>query len=215
MGRTVSTQTYSTLFQVQSAKGRVIFRLPLIVGFFVYQYAKLRMLQFYYDFVLKFVDRADFELCQMDTDSLYMGITAESFDDLVRPELKAQYELEKANWLVTGPDSKRTPGLVKFEFEGKGIIALCSKTYYCWGDDGDKKSHKGLQKSSNNAHLTRELYEQVLEAGGTFKGSGINKGFRMQDGMLMRYDQVRDGLSYMYVKRKVLEDGISTAPLDI
>ena len=32
-------------------KSVVKYTLPLHIGFFVYQYAKLRMLQFYYDFV--------------------------------------------------------------------------------------------------------------------------------------------------------------------
>ena len=28
---------------------------------------------------------------------------------------------------------KRTPGLFKVKWKGKGIIGLCSKTYYCFG----------------------------------------------------------------------------------
>ena len=28
---------------------------------------------------------------------------------------------------------KRTPGLFKVEWEGLGIVSLCSKTYYCFG----------------------------------------------------------------------------------
>ena len=38
-------------YEVTSNKARVTYDLPLHIGFFVYQYAKLRMLQFYYDFV--------------------------------------------------------------------------------------------------------------------------------------------------------------------
>ena len=38
-------------YEVTSNKARVKYDLPLHIGFFVYQYAKLRMLQFYYDFV--------------------------------------------------------------------------------------------------------------------------------------------------------------------
>ena len=38
-------------YEVTSSKARVTYDLPLHIGFFVYQYAKLRMLQFYYDFV--------------------------------------------------------------------------------------------------------------------------------------------------------------------
>ena len=38
-------------YEVTSSKARVTYDLPLHIGFFVYQYAKLRMLEFYYDFV--------------------------------------------------------------------------------------------------------------------------------------------------------------------
>ena len=48
----------------------------------VYQLTKLRMLEFYYDFLDRFVDRKDFELIQMDTDSNYMAISYEKFGDV-------------------------------------------------------------------------------------------------------------------------------------
>lgn len=41
----------------------------------------------------------------------------------------------------------RTPGLFKVEYAGDGIVALCSKTYYCFGELKDKFSSKGLNKS--------------------------------------------------------------------
>ena len=41
----------------------------------VYQLAKLRMLQFYYEFLDFYFDRQDFELIQMDTDSLYFAFS--------------------------------------------------------------------------------------------------------------------------------------------
>ena len=53
------------------------------------------MLEFYYDFLDKFVDRRDFELIQMDTDSNYMAISGERLEDVVRPELKAEFDAEK------------------------------------------------------------------------------------------------------------------------
>ena len=42
-------------YEVTSNKARVTYDLPHHIGFFVYQYAKLRMLQFYYDFVDRYV----------------------------------------------------------------------------------------------------------------------------------------------------------------
>ena len=64
----------------------------------MYQYAKLRMLQFYYDFLDKYLDRSDFQMCEMDTDSAYIAIAGESVESLVKPELKAEFEADKCNW---------------------------------------------------------------------------------------------------------------------
>ena len=42
------------------------------------------MLEFYYDFLDKFCDRRDFELIQMDTDSFYMALSANDFDEIIK-----------------------------------------------------------------------------------------------------------------------------------
>jgi len=47
-------------YEVQSCKNSIKLNLPIQVGFFVYQYAKLRLLQLYYDFLDKYLERADF-----------------------------------------------------------------------------------------------------------------------------------------------------------
>ena len=63
--------------------------------------------------------------------SNYLGITAENVDDLIKPELREQFEQEKHNWFVTplAAQGKRTPGLFKVEFKGDKMIGLCSKSY--------------------------------------------------------------------------------------
>ena len=45
--------------------------------------------------------------------------------------------------------------------------------------------------------------------------AGLNRGFRVVNNTMYTYAQVRDAFSYFYPKRKVLEDEISTLPLDI
>ena len=57
------------VFEVRQRKRQVTITRPYQCGIAVYQLAKLRMLEFYYDFLDKFCDRRDFELIQMDTDS--------------------------------------------------------------------------------------------------------------------------------------------------
>ena len=85
------------IYEVQSCKKSIKLNLPIQVGFFVYQYAKIRM--FYYDFLDKYLDRSDYQMCEMDTDSAYIAISGESVESLVRPELKADFEEDKCNWL--------------------------------------------------------------------------------------------------------------------
>ena len=51
-------------------KAKVSNNLPLHVASAVYQLAKLKMLEFYYDFLDKYHDRAKFQMIEMDTDSI-------------------------------------------------------------------------------------------------------------------------------------------------
>ena len=99
--------------------------LPIQAGFLVYQYAKLRRLQFYYDFLDKYLDRSDFQMCEMDTDSAYITIAGESVESSVKPELKAKFEADKCNWFPRADtpehnaSDKRTSGLFKVQWKGK------------------------------------------------------------------------------------------------
>jgi len=58
-------------YEVTSRKPHVMTHRPFQVGNAVYQLAKLKILEFYHDFLDHFIDHQDFELIQMDTDSLY------------------------------------------------------------------------------------------------------------------------------------------------
>ena len=101
----------------------------------------------------------------MDTDSAYIAITGESVESLVKPELRHEYEQDKANWFprTDTPElkafDKRMPGLFKEEWSGDGIIGLCSKTYYCFGTS-DKFSCKGVNKRCND--INKDKYLDVL-----------------------------------------------------
>ena len=89
------------------------------------------------------------------------------------------------------------------------MIGLCSKTYNCFGPK-NKFSCKGVNKKLNPID---NKYLQVLQT--QRPSSGINRGFRVVNNTVYTYNQVRDGFSYFYPKRKVLDDGVSTEPLDI
>ena len=60
-------------YQVEMAKCKIKLDLPIQFSYFILQYAKLRMLQFYYNFMDQYVDRSDIEYCEMDTDTAYIA----------------------------------------------------------------------------------------------------------------------------------------------
>ena len=168
----------------------------------------MRMLQFYYDFINRYLERPLFQYCEMDTDSAYLDLAGDSVDDLVTSELREHYFRHRSEWLPSeccdehqneyvrcrladrpwvGDEAcckarkaygKRTPGLFKVEWSGDGFLELCSKKYYCFGAT-DKYSTKGLSKRHN----------------------AINK--------------ERAALTYFYAKRVVQENGLSTGPMDV
>ena len=197
-------------YELESRKPRITIRRPFQIGIAVYQLAKLRILEFYYDFLDRYFDRKDFELIQMDTDSNYLAISGKELEDIVRPELKEEFEAQKKNWLAWDKWSGRTPGLFKLECEGDRMIALCSKCYYI-DDRGEKKkfSTKGMSKKQNNINWQR--FKSALEGS---KDMATNRGFRMRDGNIVTYEQEKLGLSAYYDKRWVLPDGIHTEPIE-
>ena len=89
-----------------------------------------------YDFLYKYVDRKDFNIMYCDTGSLYMAITSENFEDLIKPELKEEFMKDRYNWFPrndTAENEKydnRTAGLFKTEFVGDGMCCLSSKVYW-------------------------------------------------------------------------------------
>ena len=108
---------------------------------------------------------------------------------------------------------KRTPGLFKVETEKDKMISLCSKMYCC-ADTTEKNiklSCKGIQKDGNNVNYQK--FNDVLFNG--HKDIVLNKGFRYIEGVMKTYEQTKKGLSYVYHKRIVQSDGISTKPLNI
>ena len=232
------------VYEVSSMPKKNVQDLPIQIASFVYGYAKVRMLEFVYDFMRVYLDPKKWEILYTDTDSLYFATSSEDFDDLLLEEKKTEFYRIRHHWfpseccdvhrvkyveaMVSGDGwttppycckarklyDQRTMGLFKTEFEGLGMVALCSKTYFCKGFEGreDKCSSKGLQKSNNN--LSYEQYAKVLETGRT--ASGTNKGIRCtSSGHVYTYEQDRAALSYLYCKRKVLGDGVTTVPLDL
>ena len=198
-------------YKVELRKIKINIDRPFQVGIVVYQLAKLRMLQFYYEFLDFYLDRRDFELIQMDTDSMYFALSRERLEDAIRPGYETQFEEDKKRWLAWDKWSNREPGLFKLEKEGTHAIALCSKCYHIkdQATGQAKVSSKGVNKRQNE--MRAERFERALAGD---RDMVTNRGFRMRDGAMYTYEQRKLGLSAYYDKRWVLPDGIHTEPLE-
>lgn len=119
----------------------------------------------------------------------------------------------------------KTLGLFKVEQVFRNIIVLNSKSYYGDGfyeihrneieeykNKGDLKfSSKGMNKS--NA-LTFDNYKRALFA--REKVGGVNRGFRSTlAGGMFTYKQHKFGLNFLYPKRHICDDGVTTEPLNM
>ena len=199
-------------YKIELRKDKLTIDRPFQVGIVVYQLAKLRMLQFYYEFLDYYLYRRDFELIQMDTDSMYFALSHDKFEDAIKPDYRDQFEADKKLWLAWDKWSNREPGLFKLEKQGTRAIALCSKCYYVEDETGGqaKMSSKGVNKRQNE--LRWERYERALEGS---RDMATNRGFRMNNGSMYTYEQRKLGLSAYYDKRWVLPDGIHTEPLEL
>jgi hypothetical protein len=229
------------IYEVQLHKGTIKHDLPIQIGFWVYCLAKMRMLEFYYDFLVKFFDQSKFELSQMDTDSLYFAIAGDEIEDILKPDMRSTYFRECHLWLPSEHcDScteeyvttkvakgewelkpccddrlkfdKRTPGLFKLEFQGDKILSLCSKSYICVDGEQTKKAHKGVNGRQND--LLFKHYEQVLTD--STQLAATNRGIRVWDDKnVFTYEQTKVGLTCIYIKRQVQADGVTTTPLKL
>ena len=200
------------VFQLEFRKAKVTISRPFQMGIVVYQLAKLRMLQFYYDYLDYFIDRRDFELIQMDTDSMYLGLSCETLEEAIRLNCLNELEVTKKNWFVWDKWSNCTPRLFKMEFEGTHGIALNSKCHYMENEEKKNKvkmSSKGVSQKQNK--LSWERYEAALHR---VVDKATNWGFRMVKGTMRTYVQKKLGLSAYYDKRWVLLDGVHTEPIE-
>ena len=122
-------------YEIEKDKQSLRMNLPIQIGYFILQYAKLRMLQFYFDFMLKFVSPENFQYCEMDTDSAYMALAGPTLESMIKPEMLDAYhsglndfhngnpyvEADKVHWFPRTCCSehakfdKRTVGLFKLE----------------------------------------------------------------------------------------------------
>ena len=132
---------------------------PLMTGFSVLQYVKLRLLDMYNNFFHEFCDFSLFEELEMNTDARYLALarTRNTLEDCTKTELKETWNIirknDSSNEFSTKSNSdvfpptccerhnklkKREPGLFMEEFSCTEMICLRSNTY-CWFDKSTDK----------------------------------------------------------------------------
>ena len=207
------------VLELTTSKDKISENQPNYIGWNVFNFAKLSMLECYYDLFQVVLVPGSFVLCEMDTDSLYMNFkNGKCFEENVRPEIRgtAEYKRLEEEFFITpiAKFGKRTPGKFKIEFEGTKIISLNSKTYAVENENNNsyKFSMKGIQKGQFTEN-PMGLYESTLNTKSS--QSATNRGLKRKFATICQCEQTKIALSYFCGKRKVLEDGNSTVPLDI
>ena len=74
------------LYEVELVKSEIEHREPIIVGFFILQYAKLRRLELYYIFFKKFWYTEKYEELEMDKTLYFFARSEENLEHIVLPE---------------------------------------------------------------------------------------------------------------------------------
>ena len=218
------------MYEVELVKPEFEHREPIIVEFFILQYAKLRMLELYYNFFKEVSDTDKYEELEMDTNSLYLALSEEKLEDVILPAKRAEYDRLRSNdctdnFTANATDNfflktccnvhrkhdKREPALFKEEYRCAEMLCLCSKTYCCYDKQTNKYkfSSKGLNKKTledcGDGPMSKVLEEAV-------NVTSTNIRFRTIQHSAATYEQIKKRLSYFYPKRIVEEDGIHTNP---
>ena len=85
-----SNNVFKELYEVELAKQKIENREPIIIGFFIVQYSKPRLLELYYNLFDRFCDVNKFEESEMYRNSLYLALAHENLCDCIRPAKKQE-----------------------------------------------------------------------------------------------------------------------------
>ena len=178
------------LYEVDYSPLKVVHDRPVQIAVAVYQYAKLRILSFAYDFLHRYCDSKKFMFLYMDTDSLCLGIEGNSLEDILLPSMRDEYFENVHLWLPAEScslcreryikakknglkwdqekccadferDDQRTPNLFKIESEATEGIFLTSKTYALFNAETDTTKYSSKGlQKANNFKI--ETFKSVL-----------------------------------------------------
>ena len=155
---------------MEHVKSTIEHREPIIVRFLLLQYAKLRMLELYYNFFDQFLDVRKFEnskriqipsFCNWQKKIQTNVPFPASEQNRLKSEAKTVEKFSEQMRKTTSPRTccfkhkkhdKTEPGFSKEEFRfTKMLYRMCSKTYYCYNSISQK------YKFSSSGHASYSL----------------------------------------------------------
>ena len=187
-------------------------------------FAKLRMLELYYNYFDKYCDVKEFEELEMDTDSLNPALSEHDLYDCIRPAVKEEWNLLRSGdctdefWANSTTNffprircakhrkhNRREPGLFEEEFRCTEMKCLCSETYCCYDSMSNefKFSSKGLKKRTlqESADGPMSRYCRVLLEVIILTSS--KKFFRTIQHAVATYEQTKKCSSSFYPEKNV------------
>ena len=160
----------TNLAAVQLFRDKVKLNKPIAVGFSVLDLSKLRMYEFWYDFLMVAFANAKLSLLMSDTDSFLMHMET---DDDVKAVLYQNREKFDFSKLSEGHPLKddtngHVPGKMKIQLPNEDCmesVVLSSKCYSVLTDRGVCSAMKGV-----SGQLTHAVYKEYIENDACYVG---------------------------------------------
>lgn len=222
--KTVAVNSYGPdMFETTVVKQNVTVKQCPQMAVGVYQHAKLRMIDFEHE-LSQLLDRRKYCLVLTDTDSYYLALAHDTWEECVNDTVTPDRLLEfKHKFFCMSEEKSKYMGLFHVEFDGHTIVALQPKMYCAVADDSTlKTATRGIQKRDNP--VTIDLFKNILRtaaAAATQTDEPKRKvpvleqrSFRVVNNSVVTMRMETSALNAFYYKRRVLDNNIDTVSLD-
>ena len=215
------------LHEIVMRKRRVVMRMPVQVGFFVLNMAKLFLLRFVYEVLPQLRPTA---ILQSDTDNIYLATDC-TYEEFLQDAQKRLSEDEYRRWFVRTDSAEnrkfdeRTPGLFKLEgVECVKFLATSAKCYVALDQDHDvaKAALRGTQRRPiNDGLFSKKVFERVLRyqrhPHRPSRPTAVNRMMRYNRPRcrMLTCSQRKIALNFLYLKRRGMAHGWWTEPLEL
>ncbi|CAG5101819.1 Oidioi.mRNA.OKI2018_I69.chr1.g14.t1.cds [Oikopleura dioica] len=205
---------------------------PTVLGVAILQNSKLHFLSFVYKFLHKYLRPGSYKLNYCDTDSLAISFTRSGTDGkttrsqmeaallpCVREELMDEFLQVWHKWIVLEDTTlnHKTPGLLKAEWQTNNgaLVCLGNKMYFGYDEENKqtKRSTKGVPH--NHELKLQEFLDCLNETVTTSNTCKVRMLRSTNDNIVKRISIEKKVLSNIFVKLRVMSDGVTCKPLTL